>query len=80
MVVVCRNLLLLRQVKFVALIVNEQYFALPNLIDLSADNLSDAILVLVIQLVMFQLQNLRSQCLAEVQNGTTAKLLEVNFF
>ena len=57
-VVVGRNLLTLRQVELVALIVDEQHLALPNLVNLSADNLSDLVLVFLVQRVVLQLQNL----------------------
>ena len=73
-ILVRRNLLCLRQYHLVVLIVNEQHLALPDLINLARDNLSHAVLILVIQRVVFQFQNLRSQRLAQVQDSTAAKL------
>ena len=47
-VVVRGNLLLLGQVQLVALVVDEQHFALPHLVHLGADHLTDLILILII--------------------------------
>ena len=78
-VVVRWNLLGLWQVKLVALVVDEQYLTLPHLVNLSADNLSHLVLVLLVQRVVLQFQNLRGQGLAQVQDGTATELLEVYF-
>ena len=77
-IVVGRNLLCLRQVQFITLIIDEQHLTLPHLVNLSRNYLSDLVLILIIQGVVLQFQNLRSQSLTQVQNGTTAKLLEVH--
>ena len=80
MIVVVGNLLTLRQMELIALIVDQQHLTLPDLINLTADHLTDTILVLLIQRVVLQFEDLRSQCLTEVQNGTTAELLEIHLF
>ena len=77
-IVVVGNLLTLRQMELVTLIVDQQHLTLPNLVNLATDHLTHTVLVLLIQRIVLQLENLRSQCLTEVQNGTTTKLLEVH--
>ena len=78
MVVVGGYLLSLGQVELVALIIHEQHLALPYLINLAADHLSDLVLILLIERVVLELENLRCQCLAEVQDGAAAELREVH--
>ena len=48
-VVVARNLLLLWQVQLVTLIVNQQYLALPNLVNFTANYLVNLIIVLLVE-------------------------------
>ena len=78
MIVVNRYLLALRQVQLIALVVYQQHFTLPHLIDLAADYGVHTVLVLLVERVVLQLQNLRGQGLAKVQNGAAAELLEVH--
>ena len=49
MVVVGRYLLALRQVQLVALVVHQQHFALPHLVDLAADDGVHLVLVLLVE-------------------------------
>ena len=48
-IVVTGNLLALGQVKLVALVIHEQHFTLPHLINLGTHHLTHAVLVLVVQ-------------------------------
>ena len=48
-IVVSRNLLTLWQVELVTLIIDEQHFALPHLINLSTDNLANLVLILLVE-------------------------------
>ena len=64
--------------ELVALIVHQQHLALPDLIYLAADHLTDLILILLIEGVVLKFEDLRSQCLAQVQDSTAAELLEVH--
>ena len=73
-----RNLVALHQVELVTLIVHEEHFALPHLVNLTADNGTHLILVLLIEGIMIEFQDLRSQCLTQVQDSTTTELGEVN--
>ena len=71
-------LLTLRQNQFVVLVINEQHLALPHLINLGADNLTHAILILIVERVVLQLKNLRCKSLAQVKYCTATELGEVN--
>ena len=64
--------------ELIALIVYQQHFALPNLVDLTANHLVNLVLVLLVERIVLKLQNLRSQSLTQVEDGTAAELLEVN--
>ena len=72
------NLLALRENQLIILFVNKQNLTLPSLINLTRDNLTNTVLILVIERVMLQLKNLRSQCLTKVQDSTATELIEVN--
>ena len=76
-VVVGRNLVAFQQVQFIALVVHEQDFALPHLINLAADNGAHLVLIFLIEGIMVQFENLGGQGLAQVQDGTAAELGEV---
>ena len=77
-ILVVRNLLALGQDELVVLVVNQQHLALPHLIDLARDNLSHAVLVLVVERVVNQFQHFRSQCLTQVQDSTASELGKVH--
>src|SRR5574344_24815 len=78
-IIVSRYLLRLRQMQLVTLIIDEQHFALPHLIDLSTYHLSHSILIFLIERVMLQFQDFRSQCLTQVQDSAATELREVHF-
>ena len=75
---IARNLLCLRQDKFIVLIVYDKYLTLPNLVNFTRNDLSYTILVLIEKRIVFQLKNLRSQSLAKSQDSTATKLIEIN--
>ena len=64
--------------KLITLIVHQQHLTLPNLINLTTDNGVHLVLVLLIERVMLQFQNLRGKGLTQIQDSTTAELLEVH--
>ena len=77
-VVVVGNLLALGQVKFVALVINEEHLTLPGLVYLTTDHLAHLLLVFVVERVMLQFENLGGECLPEVQDGAASELPEVH--
>ena len=77
---VARDLLALRQMELIALVVDEKHLALPHLIDFGAHHRSYLVLILVVERVVLKFENLRRQCLTEIQYGTTSKLAEVDLF
>ena len=64
--------------ELITFIIHQQHLALPDLVNLAADNLSHLILIFLIERIMLKLQDLRSQRLTQVQNSATAELLEVH--
>src|SRR5690554_2730470 len=74
-----RYLFGLRQNESVVLIIEEQQLFFPNLVNLSRDDLSHFLFILVIKVVFLQLQYLGGQCLTKIEYGTTAKMLKRNF-
>ena len=75
---VAGNLLTLRQQQLVVLIVNEKRLVLPSLIDFGRDNLAHAILVFVVERVVFEFEHFARQRLAERQDGAAAKLSKLD--
>ena len=63
---ISRNLLTLRKNQLVVLIVNDKHLTLPNLINLTRNNLSYAILVFIIERIVLQFQYLWSQRLTKI--------------
>ena len=51
---------------------------MPDLINLGGDNLAHLFLILIVEGIVLQLQDLRSECLAQGEDGTTSELREVN--
>ena len=76
---VARNLFGLGQQQFIAFVIEQQHFLFPNLINFCIDNSTYLINVFIINTVFFQFQNFGSQCLAQVQDSTAAKLRKVHF-
>ena len=70
-------LLRLGQNKLVVFIVEEQQLFLPYLVNLTRYNLTDLLLVLVVQIVLFQFQNFGCQCLTEIEYGTPAEMFKL---
>ena len=71
-----RNLFCLREKQFIAFIIEQEDFLLPNLINFGSDDSAYLIDILVIQTILFQFQDLGSQCLAKIQDSTTTELSE----
>ena len=65
--------------ELITLIVHQEHLTLPDLVHLTADHGVHLVLVLLIERVMLKLQNLRGQCLTEVQDGTAAELSKLHF-
>ena len=76
MIVVGGNLLALGKGELVVFVVYNENLAFPHLIDLAGDNLAHAVFILIIELVVLELQNLGSQSLTQVENGTAAEIGE----
>ncbi len=66
----------LGQDQLIVLIVEQQQLLFPDLIDLSRDDLTHFLLVLVVKVVFLQLQDLRCQCLAQVEDGTASEMFK----
>ena len=71
---IARNLFRLRQQQLVTFIIQQQHFFLPYLVYFCIDDVAHLINIFIIDTVFFQFQNLRSQCLAKVQDSTASKV------
>jgi hypothetical protein len=72
------NLLSLWKDKLVVLIIHDKNLTLPGLINLTRDDLTHTILILVVKAIMLKLENLTCKCLTKVKDGTTTELSEIN--
>ena len=75
---VARNLFLTGQQQLVALFVHKKSLAFPSLIDFGADDFTLAVLILVVEGVIFQLHDAAGECLAQLQNCATAEFGHIN--
>ena len=73
---VAGDLFLFRHEKFVVLIIDQQHFAFPYLVHLAGDDLSLLLLELIEYGILLEVENLRLECLPQIENGAAAELLE----
>ena len=76
---VARDLLVFGKIEFVALFVHEQRLALPGLIDLGCNELSDAVFVFVVERIVFEFEDFACQGLAESEDGASSEVCEIDF-
>ena len=69
-----------RQGEFVAVLIDHEHFAFPNLINLGGSDTTDEVLVLVVEEVFLQFEDLGGQGLAQVEDSATAEFLEMHLF
>ena len=77
---VAGNLLRLGEIELVALLVEEEGFALPGLIYFSHDDFADAVLIFIIECVVLKFEDFAGEGLAESEDGATSEVGEVDFF
>ena len=73
-----RNLLGLRQLEFVAVLVEYDDFLGPRLVNLSAEELSDLLLVFVVEIGLFQIHYAALEVLADVEYSPASEVLHLN--
>ena len=64
--------------QLVALVIHQKHLALPHLVDLSADNGAHLVLILLVEGIVVELKDFRSQRLAQVEDGAASELGEVD--
>ena len=78
-VVIGRDLVLLGQIEFVTLLIEEQHLFLPYLIEFAGNDLSHHIAVSEIEALFLQLKDFRSERLTEVEDHSASERRQLYF-
>jgi len=67
-----------RQQQLITVVIDQQHLLFPNLVNFGTYQFAYFIFISIVYGIFLQIENLRSQCLAQVQNSSTTEFLEMH--